>query len=49
MQFKLINLQNEFPFMKPNSISSHIVYCGLCKCDVDISNSSRSNIKALQN
>lgn len=39
------NLQNEFTFIKPTSISPHIVYCEVCKSEFDISNSGRSNIK----
>lgn len=39
------DLQKEFPFLKPTSISIHIVYCQICKSEVDISNSGRSSIK----
>ena len=38
------NLQNELTFIKPTSISPHIVYCEMCKTEFDISNSVRSNI-----
>jgi len=38
------DLQKEFPFMKSTSNSTSIVYCEICKCEVDILNSGRSNI-----
>lgn len=42
-----LELQKEYPFMKiKNKLSPHIVYCEICRSDVDISNSGRSNIKA---
>lgn len=40
-------LQRDYPFMKPKSSTVlDIVYCEICKSEVDISNSGRSNIKA---
>lgn len=40
-------LQKEYPFMKlKSSVSPHVVYCEICKSEVDISNSGRSSIKA---
>lgn len=39
------NLQNEYSFIKPTSVAPHIVFCEICKCEFDISNSGRSNIK----
>ncbi|CAH1984450.1 unnamed protein product [Acanthoscelides obtectus] len=39
-------LQAEYPFLKQKSnVSPHIVFCQVCRSDVDISNSGRSNIK----
>ncbi|KAJ3661543.1 hypothetical protein Zmor_005934 [Zophobas morio] len=40
-------LQREYPFLKLKSRASPpIVYCEICKSEVDISNSGRSNIKS---
>lgn len=39
------DLQKEFPFLKPTSVSIYIVYCEICKSEVDISNSGRGSIK----
>jgi len=41
------NLQKGFRFMKSTSNSTSIVYCEMCKCEVDIiSNSGHSNINS---
>ncbi|CAI6359375.1 unnamed protein product [Macrosiphum euphorbiae] len=39
------DLQKEFPFLKPTSVSIYIVYCEICKSEVDISNSGCGSIK----
>jgi len=39
------DLQKEFLFLKPTSVSIYIVNCEICKSEVDISNSGSGSIK----
>jgi len=39
------DLRKEFRFLKPTSVSIHVVHCQMCKSEVYISNSGRSNVK----
>ncbi|CAG9829703.1 unnamed protein product [Diabrotica balteata] len=44
--FDSVELQAEYHVMKQKSnVSLHIVFCQVCKSDIDISNNGRSNIK----